>query len=126
MDQEFPQPDMPHVIVLCLEGDVIRHEESRFEMLIEELLEKKQRHFIMEFSSVEFIDSAGIGLIIKTANMIEKRLGALTLCNPKANVKNVFQTLGIEDRFKIFYSLGRALRSRGQLVRVEFVDFKFQ
>jgi len=126
MDQDFPQPDMPHIIVLCLEGEVMRHEEARFELLIQELLEKKQRYFIMEFSNVDFVDSAGIGLIIKIASMVEKRLGALCLCNPKANVKNVFQTLGIEDRFKIMYSLGAALRSHGHLIRVEFVDFKFQ
>ena len=126
MDQEFPQPDQPHVVVLCLEGDLVRHEETGFEILIDELLDKKQRQFILEFSQVDFIDSAGIGLIIKTASMIEKRRGALFLCNPKANVKNVFLTLGIADRFRIFYSLGEALRTVGQLISVEFVPYKFK
>ena len=126
MDQEFPLPDQPHVVVLCIEGDIVRHEDLGFEVLVEELLDKKQRQFIMEFSCVDFIDSAGIGLIIKTASLIEKRRGALQLCNPKANVKNVFHTLGIVDRFKIFHSLGQALRSHGDLLSVEFVPFRFK
>ena len=125
MERSFPTPDRPHVIVLTLKGDIVRHEDSRFEILIDEILDKGQRVFIMDFRDVEFMDSAGIGLIIKIASQVEKRHGVLRLCNPKGNVKNVFAMLGIEERFKLYPTLADALRAYGDHLSLEFVAFKF-
>jgi anti-sigma B factor antagonist len=126
MEQQYPQPDKPHVVVLCLHGDMIRHEEAPFELLVDEILDKGQRNFVLDFHNIGFVDSAGIGLIIKLAAEIEKRLGSLRLCNPKTNVKNVFATLGIDNRFHIYHSLTDALQSVGHLLSVEFINFKFK
>lgn len=125
MERTLPTPEKPHVVVLCMQGQLTRHEDSRFEVLLEEILDKGQKNFIIDFRSVDFIDSAGIGLVIKIASMVEKRFGVLRLCNPKTNVKNVFQMLGIEDRFHIFPTLAEALQAVGHLLSVEFINFKF-
>ena len=125
MEQNFPQPDKPHVVVLSLHGNLVRHEDQQVEIMVDELLDKGHRHFIMDFDDVNFIDSAGIGLIIKLASAIEKHQGVLHLCNPQQNVQNVFNMLGIETRFQIYTRLNRALRSVGHVLSVEFIDFAF-
>ncbi len=125
MDQNLPRIDEPHVILLRLEGSLLRHEDKDIELLIEELLDKNCRKFIIDFRKVDFIDSAGIGLIIKIASMIEKRFGTLQLCNPQNNVRNVFNMLGIESRFKIFDDLGNALLTNGRLMRLEIITVRY-
>ncbi|MFH1538641.1 MAG: STAS domain-containing protein, partial [bacterium] len=67
MTQNFPQPEQPFVIVLLLKGKITTHEDKRLEMLVSELTDKGNGLFIFDFSLVDFIDSAGIGLIMKLA-----------------------------------------------------------
>ena len=124
-EQIFTQLEKPHVVVLCLHGNLMRHEDTQVEAIVDEVLDKGHRYFVMDFDGVGFIDSAGIGLIIKLASAIEKHQGTLRLCNPQSNVHNVFNMLGIESRFHIYPRLGRALQSIGHLLSVEFINFKF-
>jgi anti-anti-sigma factor len=125
MEQIFPRIEEPLVILFRLEGKVTRHEDSELELRVEEMLDKACRNFILDFNRVDFIDSAGIGLIIKLASMIEKRFGSLLLCNPQKNVRSVFNMLGIEGRFKIHDNLADALSSVSRLVRLEIISLKY-
>jgi len=125
MEQIRPHLEEPAVALLRLEGSLVRHEDLELEELVQELLAKDCRRFILDFTLVEFIDSAGIGLIIKLASMADKKKGSFLLCNPKKNVKNVFSMLGLESRFKIYYDLADALLSLGRLVRLEIISVKF-
>ena len=67
MQQNVPIPEVPRVAVMRIEGNVVRHEEPRIEQLVAEFLENGVRAFVFDFDRVTFIDSAGIGLIIKLA-----------------------------------------------------------
>lgn len=125
MEQNLPRIEEPHVILFRLEGKIIRHEDSELENLIDELLDKNCRKFVLDFNRVDFVDSAGIGLIIKMASIIEKRFGALLLCNPQKNVRNVFNMLGIDSRFKIYDNLTDALMGIGRLVRLEMITVRY-
>lgn len=120
-----PHLEEPLVVLLLLKGNLIRHEDLALESLYEELLERECLRFIMDFTKVEFIDSAGIGLIIKLAAMTEKCKGQLILCNPQKNVKNVFAMLGIESRFKIYTHLEDALMGFGRNIRLELISVSF-
>lgn len=126
MEQNIPLPEVPHVVVFRLEGNLVRYEETRIEMLCGELIDKSVSRFIFDFDRVQFVDSAGIGLIIKLASLIEKNHGTLLLCNPKGNVKNVFNLLGIEERFKIYTRLGDALETFGNPLIVETIPVAFK
>ncbi len=125
MEQNLPRVDEPPVILIRLEGSLLRHEDTDLELLVGELLDKNCKKFIFDFNRMEFIDSAGIGLIIKLAAIIEKRFGNLQLCNPQNNVRNVFNMLGIESRFKIYDNLGDALLSIGRLMRLEIITVRY-
>jgi anti-anti-sigma factor len=125
MDQNLPRIDEPQVILFRLEGRIIRHEDLELESLIAELLDKNCRKFVLDFNHVDFVDSAGIGLIIKMASIVEKRFGALLLCNPQKNVRNVFNMLGIDSRFKIYDNLADALMSVGRLIRLEMITVRY-
>jgi anti-anti-sigma factor len=125
MEQNLPRVDEPPVILLRLEGSLVLHEDTDLELLFEELLGKNCKNFILDFNKIEFINSAGIGLIIKLASMVEKRLGNIQLCNPQNNVRNVFNMLGIENRFRIHDNLGDALLGVGRLMRLEIITVRY-
>ena len=125
MDQKLPRIDEPPVVLIRLEGRLVRHEDAELELLIGELLDKKCRKFVLDFNRVEFVDSAGIGLVIKLASLVEKRAGVLLLCNPQKNVRNVFNMLGIENRFKIYDNLGDALIEVGRIMRLEIITVSY-
>ncbi|HOX27801.1 MAG TPA: STAS domain-containing protein [bacterium] len=125
MDQNLPRIDEPPVILIRLEGSVTRHEDTDLELLIGELLGKHCKKFIIDFNKTEFIDSAGIGLIIKLASMIEKKIGTLVLCHPQSNVRTVFGMLGIDNRFKIYDDLSEALSGYGRVMRLEIISVRY-
>ncbi|MEW5946830.1 MAG: STAS domain-containing protein [bacterium] len=125
MNNELPRPREPHVIILRLAGRMMRLDDTNLESLLGDLLEKSHSHFILDFDRVEFIDSAGIGLIMKIAAEVQKASGELVMCNPRSNVKNVFVMLGIESRFRIYDRLGDAIQHFGNLARVELINVKF-
>jgi stage II sporulation protein AA (anti-sigma F factor antagonist) len=125
MQQNVPIPEVTRVAVLRIEGNVVRHEEPRIEQLVAEFLENGVRAFVFDFDRVTFIDSAGIGLIIKLAAVIERHIGKLYLCNPKSNVRNVFSMLGIEERFRIFDHLGDALEIIGNPLLIDTVSVHY-
>ena len=124
MEQFQPQTE-PAVALIRMEGSLVRHEDIELEALIHELIARNCRRFILDFSLVEFIDSAGIGLIIKIASITDKHKGGLLLCNPQKNVRNVFSMLGIESRFKIYNSLADAIMAFGRLIVLEIISVKF-
>lgn len=125
MENIKPHLEEPLVVLLLLKGNLIRHEDLALESLFDELLERDCRRFVMDFTQVEFIDSAGIGLIIKLASITEKKGGQMLLCNPQKNVKNVFSMLGIESRFKIHTYLEEALLAFGRNLRLELISVNF-
>ncbi len=125
MDIQQTNPEARDAVLLRLEGSLVRHEDQELELLIRELIDRHCRRFVLDFNLVDFIDSAGIGLIMKFAALIEKAGGALLLCNPQDNVQNVFSMLGIESRFKIFDDLAKALIACGRQLNLEIISVKF-
>ncbi|MFH1539557.1 MAG: STAS domain-containing protein, partial [bacterium] len=65
---------------------------------------------------------AGIGLVMKLAVRIKNASGEVVLCNPRANVRNVFVMLGIDTRFQIFDHLGDAMSHFGNLLNVDVIN----
>lgn len=125
MENRQTNPEAREAALLRLEGRLVRHEDQELELLIRELLDRSCRRFILDFNLVEFIDSSGIGLIMKLASLIEKTGGALLLCNPQDNVRKVFSMLGLESRFKIYNDLGETLLVCGRLLNLEIISVKF-
>lgn len=65
---------------------------------------------IVDFKSVEFIDSSGLGTFVSTL----KRLGSrdrILLCNLQANVSNTFKLTRMDRVFVIHNSVDEAIKS---------------
>ena len=68
-----------------------------------------QRLFIVDLSNVEFIDSAGIGVIIHLHKMTAKE-GKLSLCGLCPRITNVLMLVNLQALIPIFPNLETALK----------------
>ena len=53
------------------------------------------RHVVVDLSKVSFIDSTGVGTIIRAVNALRERGQRLTLRSPTPMTKTVFETVGL-------------------------------
>ncbi|MDQ1374886.1 MAG: anti-sigma factor antagonist [Actinomycetota bacterium] len=53
------------------------------------------RHVVVDLSKVSFIDSTGVGTIIRAVNVLRDRGQRLTVRSPTPMTKTVFETVGL-------------------------------
>lgn len=68
------------------------------------LLEKSQYHLHIDFSGLEYISSAGIGVILSHQDEIYQNGGKILFSGLSPKVLNVFQLLGLNQLYQILES----------------------
>jgi len=81
------------------------------EMALKDLIEKGVRRIVCDLSQTEYIASAGLRLLLSVAKNLQRLSGQLVLCSLGPYVKEVFDTAGFTQLFKIFSSTEEALTS---------------
>lgn len=96
-------------LILSAKGrmDVIYAPE--FERVVGRSISEGETNFIVDFSEVEFISSAGLRSILVIAKKLEARGGKLSLCGAKDAVKRVFEISGFSTLIPICPSVDAAL-----------------
>lgn len=98
-------------LVFAIENDSLRifiigeitHTTARKmrEKIDEKIFELSLKKVILDFSQLEFMDSAGIGLIIGRNRVIKEVNAELVIENPSANIFNILKCSGIDKIVKI-------------------------
>jgi anti-sigma B factor antagonist len=77
-------------------------------------LDKGQKGIILNLSAVEFVDSAGLGELVRTHASVRSHGGQLKLVNLHKNVKDLLRTTKLEHVFEIEPDEAAALSSLRQ------------
>ena len=72
------------------------------------LTEKDVREVVIDFKDVPFIDSSGIGEILRLFKLLRDRNGELVLLNPNRKLRELFTMYRFEKFMKIRDELGSA------------------
>jgi len=80
-----------------------------FEKVLDEQIAAGETRFIIDFSGLEYISSAGLQCILSTAKKLEPRQGDLILAALKGTVKEVFEISGFSSIFTLAESVESAL-----------------
>lgn len=72
-----------------------------FREMIQKMMESKASQNIMDLSDVEFIDSAGLGMLLLARDEISKSDMNLILRSPKGQVKRMFSVARFDQMFEI-------------------------
>jgi anti-sigma B factor antagonist len=85
--------------------------------LVEEALDAAIRgsagSFVLDLSGVEFLDSSGVGVLLRARALLGRDDRALVVVCPEGQVRRVLELVGIDDLFALHGSreeAGRALR----------------
>ena len=63
--------------------------------ILERLIEDGERNVVIDLSRVGFIDSTGIGVVIRAMNALKDHGGQLALRGPSPMTYQVFETVGL-------------------------------
>ena len=73
--------------------------------------EREQPRLLLDFSSVDHLSSAALGMLINANNNIKQRNGQLRLANIKPQIYEVFVITKLNKLFRIFPNREEALAS---------------
>ncbi len=80
---KFSTRNVGSVAVLDIEGKILLGEgDVEIKQAVDELLDKGQKHILLNLAKVPYIDSAGLGEIIRCFTAMRKRGGNLKLLAP--------------------------------------------
>lgn len=84
-----------HTMIISLSGDIDHHSAKRIRGEIDtSLINVRPKRAVMDMSEVEFMDSAGLGLILGRIACAEKIGCRLTLLSPSPQVMKILDLAG--------------------------------
>jgi anti-sigma B factor antagonist len=88
-------------LVLRVRGSIDAHTYSEFETVMIGLLSSGVYKVAVELSEVEYLASAGIGVLIGALSRAQEHGGSIVLMNPTESVLGVLDVLGMTHIFDI-------------------------
>ena len=98
-----------NIALVYLNGYLDAHSAPQLEEEIMGLLDQNQFKIIVEFSNLEYISSAGLGVFMTFIEQIRDSGGDMKLTNMTEKVQTVFDLLGFNILFEIYNNLDEAV-----------------
>jgi len=90
--------------LLCvyLYGEIDHHSAVALREDLDRLLwQKRPRRFVLDLSRIEFMDSAGLGLLMGRYRLVRELGGVMALTAPNPRVMKILRLSGMERFFEI-------------------------
>jgi anti-anti-sigma factor len=97
--------------IVTVQGRIDGVTAPEFENYLLDLVSQGRRTFIINFSSLEYISSAGLRSILATAKRLKTEQGIIYFTGLKGTVEEVFKISGFYSIFKVFDSNESALNN---------------
>jgi anti-anti-sigma factor len=105
----------PDVSVVELIGKLeMGRESQRIESLIEELLGREERKLIFDLTALDYIDSAGVGIIAYCAGKMREMGGQFALALAEGRVKKILHMTQIDALVPVYGSAAAASAALGE------------
>jgi anti-sigma B factor antagonist len=85
------------VLQVAGEVDLATRDELRERLLA--LVAEGARHLVVDLSALEFIDSSGLGVLIRVRNVMQEQGGSLTLVANQERILKPFRVTGLADNY---------------------------
>jgi len=83
--------------------------------IVSNLLEKGSKHVLLNLRGVQYIDSAGLGELVRTYTTLQRRGGQLKFVNRNPKVQNLFKATRLHKVFDVHEHEATAILSFGPL-----------
>ena len=98
------------VVVLSVEGDIDLNSSPIMRDKFNELAQKETSKILLNFSSVNYIDSSGLATLIEMLQRLKKYQGQLRLANVSEKIRSLFEVTKLDKLFKMYASEDDAIK----------------
>lgn len=99
------------VVQVCAES-LSANNVKEFKSQIAELVQPSAK-IVLDMSTLRFVDSSGIGVLLSWMNNLRLSNGSLSLCNVTKSVRNLFELVRVHRFLQLFGDREEAVRSLG-------------
>ena len=96
--------------VLYLEGSLTVASAQDVFAHIASLLEEGETRFLLQLSSVDFIDSTGLGTVVRLSKRVREAKGKLNLAEPQPRILAMFELTRLDKILPIYKTQEEALQ----------------
>lgn len=107
---ELTASDSGSVTVLTVNGDlVIGEPEAVFKKTVTRLLEEGKVNFLIDLGQVGFLDSSGLGALVRAMTLSQKEGGQTKLLSAGPQVRKLLEMTKLDSVFEIYDDRATAL-----------------
>jgi stage II sporulation protein AA (anti-sigma F factor antagonist) len=101
-DYSFEVRSRDGLVCVYLHGEIDHHSAVALREELDRLLvHRRPRRFVLDLSRIEFMDSAGLGLLMGRYRLVRELGGVMALTAPNARVHKILRLAGMERFFEI-------------------------
>src|SRR5262245_30791739 len=102
------------VIVLDVDGKILLAEgDVQMKRKIDELIERKETKLLLNLANVPYMDSGGLGEIVRSYTTVRRAGGELKLLNATKRISDLLTITKLITVFEIYEDEGEAVKSFG-------------
>ncbi|MGO8670533.1 MAG: STAS domain-containing protein [Capsulimonadaceae bacterium] len=90
------------VPTVYLSGELDSYSSPRIRLVLEKVIDGARPSVVVHLGALEYIDSAGLAVLVAAQNAAKDRGGRLLLVGPSPGVARVFRVTGLDSIFVIF------------------------
>lgn len=94
--------------ILTVQGEVDIYTSPKLKDAIVGLLDQGQSRLVVDLKDVEFIDSAGLGVLLGSLKRVREHQGEIVLVAARDPVLKLFSLTGLDRVFRIFPTVEEA------------------
>lgn len=87
--------------ILDVSGSLDIYTATDFKQKIDEFIEVEEKTILINMEHLKYIDSSGIGILIKQMNLIKSKNKNFMIANLKKQILKVFSVAGLTSYFEI-------------------------
>ena len=100
-------------------GPIDSDSHNNFREAVQRLLVKSTRSILIDLKNVDYISSAGFGVLFSMQNFLKKNKGELLFCHLKPQIQKLFDVMKVLPADNIFNSLEEADEYLLNIVKAE-------
>ena len=101
--------DSNEIKIVKFEGELETNTSHDAEVCLNKLLDEGVKKILIDFEALDYISSAGLRVLLATAQKLQAGNGALRVCNLNETVQEVFDISGFSTILSVFKSESEAL-----------------
>ena len=104
----------PDIIVFEFEGRIVLGRDSHgIEEMVDEALARNDRKLVFDLTEVDYLDSAGLGIIVACVGKARKRDGDLLVAELRSRLHELVKITGLDRVLGLYPTAAEACRAFG-------------